>query len=300
MELLVEEAALHMTHVGVDGGASNTRVKRLDEDGRVRTASLAQPASLTLGVKQAWRHIAAALQAVGIGPEAYGKTHVACGLAGTRRAEGRAAFRATGPAFASLAVCSDGHAAVVGAHSGRPGAVVTIGTGIVGNCVASDGAARQVGGWGFPVRDEASGAWLGRLVLAEALRVLDGYKLAATPLHRAVIAAVGPSIDAIADWTYQAPSTRYASLAPLVLDAAKAGDPAGSRLMRRAAEEVEQLVTALDPRCELPLCFSGSLASPILDHTNEHLRARIQPSQGDACDGALLLAQRLAVSDLAP
>jgi len=175
---------------------------------------------------------------------------------------------------------------------------VSIGTGIVGNCVAADGPARQVGGWGFPVRDKASGAWLGRLVLAEALRVLDGYDLAATPLHHAVIAAIGPSFDAVAAWTYQAPSTRYAILAPLVIDAADRGDPAGLRLVRLSAYEAEQLVNALDPRGELPLCLGGSLALPIFNHTAERVRTRVRPSQGDACDGALLLASGLAQSDL--
>jgi glucosamine kinase len=287
-----------LIHLGIDGGASNTRGKRLDADGRVRTAALAGPSSLTLGVEGAWRHIAEVLAAIGIGAEAYPQTHLACALAGTRRSAGRVAFLALGPAFASLTLCSDGHATVLGAHGGRADAAVSIGTGIVGNCVAADGTARQVGGWGFPVRDEASGAWLGRLVLAEALRILDGYDLVATPLHHAVIAAVGPSIDAVAAWTYQAPSTRYATLAPLVVDAADRGDPAGLRLVRRAAYEAEQLVSTLDPPGELPLCLSGSLALPILGHMAERVRTRVRPSQGDACDGALLLARGLAQSDL--
>lgn len=289
---------LQLMHVGVDGGASNTRVKRLDADGRVQTAAVAGPSSLTLGVEGAWRHILEALAAVGIGSEEHPQAHLACALAGTRRSAGRAAFLASGPTFASLALCSDGHATVLGAHGGRAGAAVSIGTGIVGNCVAADGTARQVGGWGFPVRDEAGGAWLGRLALAEALRVLDGYDLAATPLHRAVIAAVGPSIDAVAAWTHQAPSTRYATLAPLVVDAASRGDPAGLRLVRLAACEAERLVDALDPCGELPLCLGGSLAPPILNHMAGRVRARVRPSQGDACDGALLLARGLAQSDL--
>jgi len=287
-----------LMHVGVDGGASNTRVKRLDVDGRVRTTVLAGPSSLTLGVEGACRHIVDALAAVGSGAEEYLQCHLACTLAGTRRSAGRVAFLATGPAFASIALCSDGHATVLGAHGGQAGAAVSIGTGIVGNCLAADGSARQVGGWGFPVRDEASGAWLGRLVLAEALRVLDGYDLAATPLHHAVIAAVGPSFDAVAAWTYQAPPTRYATLAPLVVDAADRGDPAGLRMVRLAAHEVEQLVNALDPRGELPLCLGGSLAVPILNYMAGRVMARVQPSQGDACDGALLVAGGLAQTDL--
>lgn len=286
-------------HVGIDGGASNTRVRLVETNGGTRTAVLAKPSSLTLGVDQAWAHIVEALHAVAAGPDVYQRVHLACALAGSRRSANRVAFFARAPSFGSLTLCSDGHAMVLGAHSGHAGAAVAIGTGIVGNCVTEAGTARQVGGWGFPVRDEASGAWLGRKVLAEALRLLDGYDLEATPLHDAVLAKIGRGADALADWTYLAPSTRYAELAPLVVDAANAGDRAGLRLMRRAAEEVERLVDALDPAGTLPLCFGGSLAAPILAPMAERTLQRVRPSQGDACDGALLLARGLAPSDLA-
>ena len=288
--------------VGIDGGASNTRIKRLDAGGGLQAALVAGPSSLTLGIDGAWQQIVAALQLVGIGPDRFADTHLACALAGTRRAAGRAAFLAAAPGFASLALCSDGHATVLGAHAGHPGAAVSIGTGIVGNCVRQDGSARQVGGWGFPVRDEASGAWLGRLIMAEVLRLLDGYALdppGGTALHRAVIDLVGPSGAQLADWLHQANSTRYATLAPLVVEWAARRDPAGLRLMRAAADEAGCLVRALDPSGALPLCVGGSLATPLFDYVDASIAARVQSSQGDACDGAVLLARGLARSDLA-
>ncbi len=283
-------------HVGIDGGASNTRVKLIDREGRVRTASVPKHSSLTLGVEAAWSHIGEALAAVGV--EDGDGIHLACALAGSRRVANQRAFYAGAPGFASVTLCSDGHAGVLGAHGGGAGAAVSIGTGIVGNCVTAAGEARQVGGWGFPVRDEASGAWLGCKVLAEALRVLDGYPVEATALHAEVLAAVGGTVDAISDWTFQAPSTRYATLAPLVAAAAAKGDAAGLRLMRLAAAEVALVVDALDPGGSLPLCLAGSLAGAIVAASDERIRARVQPSRGDACDGALLLAQGRARSDL--
>ncbi len=264
----------------------------------VRSAAVPGPSSLSLGVEGAWERIAEALAQLGIGPDAYRHLHLACALAGSRRVAAQSAFALLAPGFASLALCSDGHATVLGAHGGQAGAAITIGTGIVGNCVAADGSARQIGGWGFPVRDEASGAWLGRAVLAEILRLLDGYELEATELHHKVRETVGPSVDAIAAWTHQAQSTRYATLAPLVVEAAGRGDPAGLRLMQAAAGEVVHLVDALDPSGALPLCMGGSLADPIRRYLPDRIGARIQQSLGDACDGALLLARGLARGDL--
>ncbi len=283
---------------GIDGGASNTRVKLVDANGMVQSAAVAGPSSLTLGAEGAWEHILKTLAQVGVGPDSYQRVHLACALAGTRRLAAQSAFASMAPDFASLALCSDGHATVLGAHAGKPGAAISIGTGIVGNRVALDGSARQIGGWGFPVRDEASGAWLGRAILAEMLRLLDGYDLDATPLHHTVRETVGPSIDAIAAWTHQAPSTRYATLAPLVVEAAASGDPAALRLMHQSGSEVERLADALDPTLQLPLCMGGSLATPICLYLPSRIIGRIQPNLGDACDGALLLARGLARSDL--
>ena len=288
-------------YAGIDGGASNTRIKLLDADGAMRVAAVASPSSLTLGVPEAWASIVPALEMVGVGVEQFADTHLACALAGTSRAEARAAFATMAPRFASLALCSDGHATVLGAHAGQPGAAISIGTGIVGNCIGPDGCARQVGGWGFPVRDEASGAWLGLRIMAEVLRMMDGYDVdppGGTPLHAAVLDVVGPSVKAIAAWVHQAPSTRYATLAPLVVDAADQGDPAGMRLMRDAASEVVRLITALDPSGELALCMGGSLAAPVLPYLPSSIVARVRPGLGDACDGALRLAKGLAQSDL--
>ena len=44
--------------------------------------------------------------------------------------------------------------------------------------------------------------------------------------------------------------------------------------------------------------MGGSLAKPILGYLPDRIVARVQPSLGDACDGALLLARGSARSDL--
>ena len=63
---------------------------------------------------------------------------------------------------------------LLGAHEGRPGAIVAAGTGSVGEALRRDGLRVAVGGWGFPVGDEGSGAWLGLRAMRETHRAIDG------------------------------------------------------------------------------------------------------------------------------
>jgi glucosamine kinase len=63
--------------------------------------------------------------------------------------------------------------ACIGAHGGRDGGIVIIGTGSAGLALV-EGRVVKVGGYGFPISDEASGADLGLQALRMALRAHDG------------------------------------------------------------------------------------------------------------------------------
>ena len=65
-------------------------------------------------------------------------------------------------AAGALRVSTDAYIAALAAHSGSPGAVIIVGTGSVGYRIEAAGHCRLVGGWGFPIGDEGSGAWIGR------------------------------------------------------------------------------------------------------------------------------------------
>jgi glucosamine kinase len=62
----------------------------------------------------------------------------------------------------------------LGAHGGGPGAIVAAGTGSIDEALRHDGEHVSVGGWGYPVGDEGSGAWLGMCAMREAQLASDG------------------------------------------------------------------------------------------------------------------------------
>jgi glucosamine kinase len=95
-------------------------------------------------------------------------------------------------------------------------------------------------------------------------------------------------------WMDKATATDYASFAPLVMRHADNGDPVARRIVRDAAEQIDELVRRLVERGAPRIALLGGLASPIQLWLAPDVQRRIAPIEGDAVDGALLLARRTA------
>jgi glucosamine kinase len=157
----------------------------------------------------------------------------------------------------------------------------------------TDGARRIAGGWGFPVGDEGSGAWLGLQAVRLAQQALDG-RAPQTPLTEAVCASTGRDTETMLAWCAQARQTAYASLAPLVFQH-EADDARAAALLQSGVDQLALLVEALDPHAELPVVCSGSIARRLQPRLPALLRARCAEPAGDAAEGALhLLRAHLA------
>ncbi|HYD98577.1 MAG TPA: BadF/BadG/BcrA/BcrD ATPase family protein [Alphaproteobacteria bacterium] len=288
--------------IGIDGGGTGTRCRLADSAGRVLGEGRAGPSGLSLGVEPAWAAVdaavAGALDAAGLGPSVLGEIALAAGLAGSGTPARRRAFLERPHPFAALTLVSDAYAAVLGAHGGRPGAVVVIGTGSGGHALRADGTTRRVGGWGFPAGDEGSGAWIGWRAVQRWLWRLDGRLPGpADALDRAVAEHCGADPAALLGWTVGASPTKYATVAPLAVAAAGAGVPAALALLGEAAEHVARHIDALDPEGALPLALAGGLAPFVAPHLPGGHAARLVEAQADAAAGALLLARGLAPAE---
>ena len=99
---------------------------------------------------------------------------VGLGLAGAIVAKHRQDFMKAAHRFGKIELASDGFTTLLGAHGGRPGVVVAAGTGSIGEALRDDGEHISVGGWGYPVGDDGSGAWIGMRAMREAQRASDG------------------------------------------------------------------------------------------------------------------------------
>jgi len=216
--------------LGVDGGGTSCRARLADAAGAVLGTGAAGPANIRLGLEAAFGAVREAtrqcLAEAGLAPD--GTSMVAClAMAGASEpAEAAAARSYRDHPFRRMLITTDAHAACVGAHRGRDGGVVIVGTGSIGWAILG-GEHYRVGGWGFPVSDEGSGAWLGCEAVRRALEALDG-RAEWTGLLRQVSGRFGDDPHAMVRWMASARPRDYAALAPLVVGHAARSIPRSS------------------------------------------------------------------------
>jgi glucosamine kinase len=275
--------------IGVDGGGTGTRVRLASADGTELAQGRSGPSGLAHGIAKAWDSVtdavAKAFAQAGVAPAPIGAVAIGLGLAGVHNKLWASQFTAANPGFAAIVLETDGFTTLMGAHAGEPGTIVAIGTGSVGQALLPGGEQREVGGWGFPAGDEASGGWMGLRAINHIEQVLDGRK-PGSPFARAVIDACGGGRDAIQVWLGQATQTSYAQLAPIVIAHAETDDTARGFLLD-AGREVASIAHALDPSGTLPLALCGGLGAPLRAYLPPDLLARTVAPRGDAASGAL-------------
>jgi glucosamine kinase len=275
--------------IGVDGGGTGTRVRLAGADGTELAQAQSGPSGLAHGIGNAWNAIGDAVgkafAQAGIAQPPLGAVAIGLGLAGVHNKLWAAQFTAANPGFAAMVLENDGFTTLMGAHCGEPGTIVAIGTGSVGQALLPGGEQREVGGWGFPAGDEASGGWIGLRAINHIEQVVDGRK-PSSAFAQAVIDACGGGRDAIQVWLGQASQTSYAQLAPIVIAHADS-DPTARAMLVDAGREVASIAHALDPSGTLPLALCGGLGAPLRTFLPPDLLARSVAPRGDAASGAL-------------
>ena len=164
-------------YIGVDGGGTRCRARIEDAEGRLLGQGAAGPATTRIGADRSMQAVRAASMAAaidaGLPPAALAHTSAGVGLAGIDRKGAREALVGFPHPFRNVVYASDANVACLGAHSGRDGGIVVAGTGSIGFARVK-GRERRIGGYGFPISDEGSGAELGLQAVRLALRAHDG------------------------------------------------------------------------------------------------------------------------------
>jgi glucosamine kinase len=282
---------------GVDGGGTGCRARIQDADGRLLGTGIAGPAALRLGIDRSLAEVIkacrAALEEAGLQPDALGSVHAAVGLAGVGRKGALEELMLKPHPFRSVAYVHDATIACIGAHGARDGGIVIVGTGSVGFAVVG-GREFRVGGYGFPISDEGSGADVGLHAIRLALRAYDDRAVDSNLTRDVMTRFNNDPFEAVA-WMDPATATDYATFAPLVLRHADAGDPVARRIVRDAAEQIDELVRRLAECGASRIALLGGLASSMQPWLAPDVQRRLVPVEGDAVDGALHLARQAAM-----
>jgi glucosamine kinase len=284
-------------YLGIDAGGTHTRARLVTADGTVVGTGEGGPANTRIGlplaleaVEHAWRQ---AIVEAGLGEPDLRSIRAGLGIAGLNRRGVLPGLQEHEFPFRSIAFASDAAIANLGAHAGGDGGIVIVGTGSIGFARIGE-EVFTIGGYGFPVSDEGSGADLGLRAVRQALWARDG-RIAPSPMTDEVLACFHGSAGEIVDWTAGATATDYAAFAPMVMDRAVEGDPVAEPIVQAAARRLDRLIRVLLDRGAPSCCLMGGVAARMGDWLSASIRERVSEPLGDSLDGAVLLARTRAV-----
>lgn len=271
--------------LGIDGGGSGCRAAVADDQGRVIGRGHGGPANINTDTDGAAASILTATTQALNGTGANPRDLIATlGLAGGTMSAASERLGGLLP-FARMQIVNDAVTAARGALGVDDGILAAFGTGSV-FAVQRAGTLRQVGGRGFLMGDEGSGAVLGRALLALAMRAEDGFA-AMTPLLEQVLDDLG-GIEGIIGFGSRARPAEFAHLAPRIVGS---DDPAAIRVFDGAIADVRHILTTLQADGPLPVVFVGGLGPAYAARLTDWPQ---RPARGSGVDGALLMARQMA------
>jgi glucosamine kinase len=279
-------------YLGVDAGGSNCRARLTDAAGQILGVGQSGPANARIGLDALHQVLvdtcAQATRAANLTDEEISKIRAGMGIAGISREGIKEQLHIRGFPFANVNLTNDGVIANLGANAGADGAILILGTGSMALIKLGENSF-SIGGYGFPISDEGSGAALGLSAIRHALRALDG-RTRPTPLSREVTKQFDDVTARVVAWMDGATPADYAKFAPLVMDYAENGDEIAVSIVRDAALHVERFIETIfakgAPRCVL----IGGLSQRMKPWLRARIAAQIDESLGDSLEGALLLA----------
>jgi N-acetylmuramic acid 6-phosphate etherase len=228
---------------------------------------------------------AAADQAFAAAGKKRGPVRAAClGLAGAGRAKDQEVVRewaARTRLAATVDVLEDAALLLAAGTPDGWGVAVVAGTGSMAYARSADGRTARAGGWGPLLGDEGSGYAIALAGLRAAARAADG-RAAATPLTDRLLAACGLTRpEELVGVVYRGGDrATLAALAPVVLEAANAGDPIAGEIAAAAAAELAAAAAAAARPLGLGARFPVALAGGLLASCSNY-RARFLAALGE-------------------
>lgn len=288
--------------IGIDGGATKSKVRVEDSSGNLLGQSINGPSNIRLSVDATWEAIYQALDDalktsnISLQDKNKYRFHAGMGLAGCEVKEAYEDFLQRTHPFATLQVVSDAHTACVGAHNGKDGSIIIIGTGAVGYQIEK-GKGTKVSGWGFPHDDVGGGAWLGLEAARLTFQWLD-HRTEKSPLVEDVFAYFNRDLEYFTTWANRSNSSEFAKLAPLVINHSQQEEVAAVRLMKKAAHAIDRIALTLvklqgNKEQPLPCSLFGGIAPFIEPWLADEVKTHLVPREADANTGAILMIREL-------
>ncbi|WP_020394375.1 BadF/BadG/BcrA/BcrD ATPase family protein [Thiolinea disciformis] len=281
--------------LGIDGGGSTCRARLADASGTILSEAQGGAANLRLGVAHVIEVIQdttqKALHQAGLSHLPLNQLHAGIGLAGYVLSSDIQAALPIKQLFASCTLSNDAYIACLGAHQGQAGGIIIAGTGTCAQIICP-AASRTFGGWGFALGDQGSGAILGREAVRLALQALEGLTQGSA-LTEQVNAYFEHKAERYLEWGLNAKPADYAIFARLVIEQADQGDSLALHLLDQALSSILLMFKVLKQYNTGRISLMGGLAPSYRRYLPQDIQQELMAVQGDALDGALLLARQI-------
>lgn len=282
-------------YIGVDGGGTKTEAVIENEAGETIGIGQAGPGNIK-SVQSSFQSmeaaIAQAVQKAGIKDLQNYHLHVGLGMAGSEVPEAKAAFLQIPHPFHTMVLNSDAYVACLGVHGGKNGAIIIVGTGVIGFQI-EEGKDSRVGGYGFPHADVGGGAWLGLELLRATFLAYDG-RISWTPVLERTFNYFNRDIAKMTTYANAAKPANFGEFAPFVIEALDAKESFAIELIERAADEINEIWEALKTKSAsaLPCCLLGGIAPFLGPYLSHNLRSRLVARKMNAPHGAILMLKK--------
>mgnify|MGYP000167335830 CR=1 FL=1 len=278
--------------IGVDAGGTNCRARLVDARGSVLGSGTSGQANARAGADKVYDAImTCCMEAVGMAgltKAEVSRVQAGFGIAGISRPGVKEELNAKPFPFGRVVIDSDAAIASLGALGGGDGAILIVGTGSVA-FIRHGTATTKIGGYGFPISDEGSGAALGLSAMRHALRALDG-RTKPTPLSAAVTAHFEHDTAKAIVWMDSATPADYAKFAPIVMEYAENNDEIAVSIVEDAALHIERFIETIFAKGAKRCVMLGGLSERIRPWLRERTANRLTLPEGDALQGAIYLA----------
>jgi glucosamine kinase len=278
--------------LGVDGGATRCRARLRDSNGSALVEAAGAAANIHVDFVAAIAVLRALVGEVvdgaGLMDADRARIAIGFGLAGIEDLSDAARVVEAFPGFRLVRAANDAVTACIGAHAGADGGLVIAGTGSAA-IARVKGKETIIGGRGFTIGDDGSGAHIGLDAMRAAMRAFDGLG-PASALTADIIGRFGGDSVAMMRWARDAKPGDFGAFAPGVFSRAAEGDRIALEIAARAAGAIGALTRGAIALGAGRVALVGGAGEALRPYLEPDIAALLKPPLHDATDGAILLA----------
>lgn len=274
--------------IGIDGGGTKCKARLESASGQLLSEAVAGPANAARNLAQSVTSIkevcVKVFEKANLPLEGLTQTDVGLGLAGLNIPSVKKEFDNVDFPFKSWVSTTDLNIACLGAHNGEDGAVIILGTGSSA-VVIKDGYELNIGGHGFLLGDQGSGAWIGKQAVIMSLLELDGFSAEKGLAQHVLQHYKCNNQSDLVSLLNKALPAKFATIAPTIIALSQDSLPQGKTIVNQATSYINNLVSKVASENPQRISIIGGLANalgPLLSDESQRLlsTSKLSPEEG--------------------